>query len=69
VPENLFAYIVCGAEKSTDRIIFFATRRETPNGLFTLWGAASSMQEVQHSNLRRASSKLARRFARENGAT
>jgi formate dehydrogenase beta subunit len=34
VPANLFAYIVCAAVKSTARVVFFAARREKPNGRY-----------------------------------
>ena len=34
VPVSLFAYIVCAAPKSTGRVVFFAPRREKPNGCY-----------------------------------
>src|SRR5713101_6285312 len=34
VPVSLFAYIVCGARKSTGRVVFFAPRREKPNACY-----------------------------------
>src|SRR5712664_4850196 len=34
VPVSLFAYIVCAAEKSTGRVVFFAPRREKPNACY-----------------------------------
>src|SRR6266478_2069411 len=34
VPVSLFAYIVSAAPKSTGRVVFFAPRREKPNGCY-----------------------------------
>jgi len=52
--KNLLAYIVCGAEKSTDCVVFFATRREKQTGRPVHLGLRlNSMQKIQQPNLRR----------------
>jgi len=67
---NLFAYIVCGAGKSTDCVVFFATRREKQTGCHLHLGLRwSSMQEIQQPNLRRAFREACAAICARDGTT
>jgi len=67
---NLFAYIVCRAEKSTHCVVFFATRREKQTGRHVhLSLRLSGMQEIQQPNLRRAFREACAAIGARDGTT
>jgi len=67
---NLFAYIVCRAEKSTHCVVFFATRREKQTGRHVhLSLPLSGMQEIQQPNLRRAFREARAAIGARDGTT
>jgi hypothetical protein len=53
MPEDLFAYIVCGAGKSTElRCLFGDASRKANGALFTACFTLNSVNEIHQPNLR-----------------